>query len=149
MTWACSASFNFNATWIVFNERNVWSVVERWMEEMILALARQFKQFLSHVHLKNFRCFQLDSNPWPLQCWCSAFTNWATCMLYEVSPMWGNTYKQLLSLVLTSNASISASNICRHISLSLISVFCPNKKGLTTNTLLSLRMLLALNCLRH
>ena len=32
---------------------------------------------VSYVHLKNFRCLRRDSNPWLLQCWCSAPTNWA------------------------------------------------------------------------
>ena len=32
---------------------------------------------VSYVHLQNFRCLQLDLNPWPMWCWCSALINWA------------------------------------------------------------------------
>ena len=45
-------------------------------EDMILALAGQFKQ-LSH-EAEKFRLLNGIRNPWPLRCRCSALTNWAT-----------------------------------------------------------------------
>ena len=42
----------------------LWSVVERWIEEVIFTLAGQ-SELLSHEHLITFRYLQSDSNPGP------------------------------------------------------------------------------------
>ena len=60
--------------WTVFEwKKFLRSVAERWIKKKILTLAGQSQRCL---HLKNFKCLQRDSNPWPLRCQCGTLTNW-------------------------------------------------------------------------
>ena len=63
-----------------------WAYVFPWKEWCVFETEMNWRNhahtcwtistIVSYVHLKNFRCLQQDSNPWPLRCRYSALPNW-------------------------------------------------------------------------